>query len=92
MRASPTPTSSTRRRPQGVDRAIDAHLSIRLSSLAGNPVYDAPAIWSSADKLASVPLKVHASLFFDETSEDALHFAAGTSLESWGDARAPEGR
>jgi Fe-S-cluster-containing dehydrogenase component/anaerobic selenocysteine-containing dehydrogenase len=63
-----------------------------LVILGGNPVYDAPADLAFGDKLAKVPLSVHASLFFDETGEKCTwHVPRAHELESWGDARALDG-
>jgi molybdopterin-containing oxidoreductase family iron-sulfur binding subunit len=60
-----------------------------LVILGGNPVYDAPADLGFADKLAKVPLSVHASLFVDETSEKCTwHVPRAHAYESWGDERA----
>ena len=63
-----------------------------LVILGGNPVYDAPADLGFADKLAKVPLSVHASLFFDETSDKCTwHVPRAHELESWGDGQALDG-
>ena len=63
-----------------------------LVILGGNPVYDAPADVSFADKLSKVPFSAHASLFFDETSEKCTwHVPRAHEYESWGDAQALEG-
>ncbi|MGO9838959.1 MAG: Fe-S-cluster-containing hydrogenase [Polyangiaceae bacterium] len=63
-----------------------------LVILGGNPVYDAPAELAFGDKLAKVPFSVHASLFFDETSEKCTwHLPRAHEYESWGDARSLEG-
>jgi molybdopterin-containing oxidoreductase family iron-sulfur binding subunit len=60
-----------------------------LFILGGNPVYDAPADVAFAEVLRKVAFSVHASLFFDETSEKcAWHVPRAHELESWGDARA----
>jgi MoCo/4Fe-4S cofactor protein with predicted Tat translocation signal len=63
-----------------------------LVIVGGNPVYTAPADLKFADALDKVQLKVHLSLYDDETSERCqwqipeAHF-----LESWSDARAYDG-
>ncbi len=63
-----------------------------LVILGGNPVYDAPADLAFGEKLAKVPFSVHASLFFDETSEKcSWHLPRAHEYESWGDARSLEG-
>ncbi|MDP9001828.1 MAG: 4Fe-4S dicluster domain-containing protein, partial [Myxococcota bacterium] len=72
--------------------AMDAHLVDALVILGGNPVYDAPADLAFGDKLGKLPLSIHASLFFDETSEKCTwHVPQAHELESWGDARALDG-
>ncbi len=63
-----------------------------LLILGGNPVYTAPADLDFAGALAQVPLRVHLSLYQDETS--ALchwHVNAAHPLETWSDARAHDG-
>jgi molybdopterin-containing oxidoreductase family iron-sulfur binding subunit len=63
-----------------------------LIMLGGNPVYDAPADLAFAEKLGKVALTVHASLFFDETSDKCTwHVPRAHELESWGDAQALDG-
>ena len=63
-----------------------------LVIVGGNPVYTAPADLQFAAALDKVQLKVHLSLYDDETSERCqwqipeAHF-----LESWSDARAYDG-
>jgi MoCo/4Fe-4S cofactor protein with predicted Tat translocation signal len=63
-----------------------------LVILGGNPVFTAPADLQFAEHLAKVKLRVHLSLYDDETS--ALchwHIPATHTLESWSDARAYDG-
>jgi Fe-S-cluster-containing dehydrogenase component len=63
-----------------------------LVILGGNPVYTAPADLDFSAQLARVPLRVHHSLYYDETS--ALchwHIPESHYLESWGDVRAHDG-
>jgi Fe-S-cluster-containing dehydrogenase component/anaerobic selenocysteine-containing dehydrogenase len=63
-----------------------------LVILGGNPVYDAPADFGFAAKLGKVPLSVHVSLFFDETSEKCTwHAPRAHEYESWGDTRCLDG-
>ncbi len=63
-----------------------------LVMLEGNPVYDAPADLDFAGALAKVKLRVHLSLYNDETSQLAdWHVNAAHFLESWGDARGADG-
>ena len=63
-----------------------------LLILGGNPVYDAPADFDFAHALQKARLRVHHTLFANETSEfcqwqiPATHF-----LESWSDIRAYDG-
>ena len=63
-----------------------------LVILGGNPVYTAPVDLSFAAAMNTVPLRVHLSLYDDETSAlchwqiPEAHF-----LESWSDARAYDG-
>ena len=63
-----------------------------LLILGGNPAFDAPTDFHFAQSLQKVPLRVHHSLYYDETS--ALchwHVNAAHYLESWSDARAFDG-
>ena len=63
-----------------------------LVIVGGNPVYTAPADLEFADAMAKVQLRVHLSLYDDETSAlchwqiPEAHF-----LESWSDARGHDG-
>ena len=63
-----------------------------LLILGGNPVYNAPADIEFAEGLKEVPLRIHLSLYKDETSELChWHVPEAHYLESWGDARAFDG-
>jgi len=63
-----------------------------LVILGGNPVYDAPADLKFAAALEKVKLRVHQSLYNDETSFLChWHVPAAHFLESWSDARAFDG-
>jgi len=63
-----------------------------LLILGGNPVYDAPADLDFAGALDKVPLRVHLSLFDDETSALCQwHLPEAYYLESWSDGRAYDG-
>jgi molybdopterin-containing oxidoreductase family iron-sulfur binding subunit len=63
-----------------------------LLILGGNPAYDAPADVDFARALASVPLAIHLSLYYDETSALATwHLPATHFMEHWSDARAFDG-
>ncbi|MBI2149919.1 MAG: TAT-variant-translocated molybdopterin oxidoreductase [Acidobacteria bacterium] len=63
-----------------------------LIVIGGNPVFTAPADLDFARQLSNVKLRVHLSLYEDETS--ALchwHIPEAHYLESWSDARAYDG-
>jgi molybdopterin-containing oxidoreductase family iron-sulfur binding subunit len=63
-----------------------------LLIVSGNPAYDAPVDAEFAKALEKVPLRVHLSLYDDETSELCdWHIPATHFLEAWGDARAFDG-
>ena len=60
-----------------------------LLILGVNPVYDAPPELQFAKNLLKVKLRIHLSLYNDETSELChWHVPQAHYLESWGDARA----
>ena len=63
-----------------------------LLILGGNPVYDAPVDFDFARALQKAGLRVHHSLFPNETSESCQwHIPATHFLESWSDIRAYDG-
>ena len=63
-----------------------------LAVLGGNPVYDAPGDLGFGEALARVPLRVHHSLYYDETAAlSHWHIPASHYLESWGDVTAFDG-
>ncbi|MFN2599249.1 MAG: 4Fe-4S dicluster domain-containing protein [Pyrinomonadaceae bacterium] len=65
---------------------------VELLVIVGNPVYNAPADFAFADAMQKVTLRVHHSLYYDETS--ALchwHVPGAHYLETWSDARAYDG-
>lgn len=63
-----------------------------LLLLGGNPVYNAPADLDFARLLETVPMSIHLSLYYDETSKACTwHLPRAHFLESWGDARAWDG-
>src|SRR5262245_8245742 len=63
-----------------------------LVTLGGNPAYTAPADFNFAQQLNRVPLRIHQSLYFDETAElSHWHIPESHYLESWGDLRAWNG-
>ena len=63
-----------------------------LFILGVNPVYDAPVDVRFAEHLLKVKLRIHLSLYEDETAELChWHVPEAHFLESWGDARAYDG-
>jgi molybdopterin-containing oxidoreductase family iron-sulfur binding subunit len=71
---------------------MDAGRVEMLVILAGNPVFTAPADFRFAERLRKVPLRVHLSLYQDETSRQCQwHLPEAHYLEAWSDARAFEG-
>ena len=63
-----------------------------LLMLGGNPVFNAPVDFYFAENLNKVPLRIHQSLYYDETSAHChWHVNAAHYLESWSDARAFDG-
>jgi len=63
-----------------------------LVMLGGNPVFTAPVDLRFAEHLAEVPLRVHSSLYDDETSAYChWHIPETHYLESWSDVRAYDG-
>jgi len=65
---------------------------VTLIILNGNPVYNAPADLEFGKRLVHVPLRIHHSLYYDETSQLCQwHVPDSHYLESWGDVRAFDG-
>ena len=63
-----------------------------LLILGGNPVYNAPADLDFAAAIRRIPLRIHLSLYKDETSELCQwHIPEAHYLESWSDASAYDG-
>jgi molybdopterin-containing oxidoreductase family iron-sulfur binding subunit len=63
-----------------------------LLILGGNPVFNTPVDFYFAENLKKVPLRIHHSLYYDETSAHChWHINAAHYLESWSDARAFDG-
>jgi molybdopterin-containing oxidoreductase family iron-sulfur binding subunit len=63
-----------------------------LLILGGNPVYTAPVDLKFAEHLQKVPLRIHHSLYLDETSHQChWHLPEAHYLEAWSDARAYDG-
>lgn len=58
----------------------------------GNPAYDAPSDFKFSEAMEKVALRVHYSLFYEETSELChWHVPETHYLESWSDARSFDG-
>ncbi len=63
-----------------------------LVIVSGNPVFTAPVDLHFGERLDKVPLRLHLSLYQDETSQRChWHIPEAHYLESWGDARAYDG-
>ncbi len=63
-----------------------------LLILGGNPVYNAPADLNFQSAMGHVALRMHLSLFEDETSFQChWHLPMSHQIESWSDARAYDG-
>jgi MoCo/4Fe-4S cofactor protein with predicted Tat translocation signal len=63
-----------------------------LLIVGGNPVYDAPADLNFGERIRKVRLRIHLSLYNDETSELCQwHVPEAHYLEAWSDARAFDG-
>ncbi len=63
-----------------------------LLIVGGNPVYTAPVDFEFAKHLANVRLRIHLSLYEDETSDLChWHIPETHFLESWGDIRSHDG-
>ncbi len=77
---------------RGLVQDMDAGRVEMLVILGGNPVFNAPVDFRFAERLQKVPLRVHLSLFQDETSRQChWHLPESYYLEAWGDTRAYEG-
>jgi len=63
-----------------------------LVIIGGNPVFTAPADLHFAERMSKVGMRVHLSLYNDETSTLChWHIPAAHYLESWSDVRAYDG-
>src|SRR5215468_1444961 len=63
-----------------------------LVIIGANPAYTAPPDLGFTDLLSRVPLRIHQSMYFDETAERChWHIPETHYLESWGDVRAWDG-
>jgi molybdopterin-containing oxidoreductase family iron-sulfur binding subunit len=71
---------------------MDAGRVSFLLVLGGNPVYDAPSDLRFGERLQKVGMRVHLSLYNDETSALCQwHVPQAHSLESWSDTRGHDG-
>jgi molybdopterin-containing oxidoreductase family iron-sulfur binding subunit len=78
---------------------VDAGAVDMLIIIGGNPVFNAPADFDFGNRIRAkagdrerVPLRVHLSLYEDETSELChWHIPEAHFLEAWSDARAYDG-
>ncbi|HEY1793717.1 MAG TPA: TAT-variant-translocated molybdopterin oxidoreductase [Opitutaceae bacterium] len=76
----------------GLAEAIKRKAVKTLVILGGNPAYNAPADLNWLELQKSVPQVVRLGYYNDETSAAAnIHVSAAHYLESWGDARTPDG-
>jgi MoCo/4Fe-4S cofactor protein with predicted Tat translocation signal len=72
--------------------ALDAGQVDLLVILGGNPVFTAPADFQFEESLQRARLRLHLSLYQDETSRQCQwHLPEAHYLESWSDTRAHEG-
>lgn len=85
------PTNPVESMRQLVDDMARGEVEVLLI-LGGNPVFNAPVDFEFGKKLEQVPLRVHHSLYQDETSRLCQwHIPATHYLESWSDCRAFDG-
>ena len=72
--------------------AVDRGSVQTLLMLDINPAYDAPADLDFRQRLAKIPLKIHAGLYRNESADRCdWHVPLLHPLEAWGDACAPDG-
>jgi molybdopterin-containing oxidoreductase family iron-sulfur binding subunit len=73
-------------------KALNAGQVEILVILGGNPVFTAPVDFYFKDSIQKVPLRIHLSLYQDETSRQChWHLPEAHYLESWSDTRAFDG-
>ncbi|HET9533482.1 MAG TPA: TAT-variant-translocated molybdopterin oxidoreductase [Blastocatellia bacterium] len=73
-------------------RDLDAGLVDVLLIIGSNPVYTAPADLDFGEKIKKARMRIHSSLYKDETSELCQwHIPEAHYLESWSDVRAYDG-
>ena len=77
---------------QDLVKDLDTGAVDLLLILGGNPAFNGPVELGMRDRLQKAKLRVHLSLFNDETSEFCQwHLPEAHYLETWGDARAFDG-
>jgi molybdopterin-containing oxidoreductase family iron-sulfur binding subunit len=77
---------------QDLVKDLDAHAVDLLLILGGNPVFNSPVEMGMRDRIQQAALRVHLSLYHDETSAVCQWSLPETHyLETWGDARAFDG-
>jgi MoCo/4Fe-4S cofactor protein with predicted Tat translocation signal len=78
---------------RGLVQEVDSGAVKMLVILGGNPVYNTPAdLKLNAERMNKIPLRIHLSQYFDETSElSHWHISEKHFLETWGDTRAFDG-
>ncbi len=71
---------------------IDSGAVELLLIVGGNPVFNAPVEWNVGERIKRARLRMHLSLFEDETSELCQwRLPESHPLECWGDGRAYDG-
>jgi molybdopterin-containing oxidoreductase family iron-sulfur binding subunit len=77
---------------QDLVKDLDAGAVDLLLILGGNPVFNSPVEIGMRDRIRKARLRVHLSLYQDETSDVCQwHLPEAHYLETWGDARAFDG-
>src|SRR5262249_8647289 len=85
------PVEQTQSLRELIDAMKDGHVDT-LISIGGNPVFTTPADLEFSAHAAKVPLRIHHSLYYDETAAlSHWHIPETYYLEAWGDARAYDG-
>ncbi len=87
-----TPAGEHMKSLRALVQAMQAGRVDTLLIINANPVYSAPVDLDFATALDRVPMSVHLGLYADETAARChWHVPAAHELESWGDARSPDG-
>ncbi len=77
---------------QDLVKDLDAGVVDLLVILGGNPVFNAPVEMGMRDRIQKAKVRIHLSLYEDETSDVCQWRLPETHyLETWGDARAFDG-